>query len=192
MFWTRVPIHFCNFLMLIQKNVSGSDPVIPLLWRGSWGTSFLSWLLNGLWGWFPAACDSACIISGISRLSFFSPVKRSTSLNNLGRTANLSSEWQGKDSWRMYQKTYLTWNNPALFFSWPRQIKFPKVQPLISLILLLGSCFIWIFAFHCWKRPWIYLDNCGYMICYFIPLWIFIQKQTSTSWYNKIPCHYIE
>ena len=39
---------------------------------------------------FPAAYDSACILSGISRLSFSAHVDRSTSLNDLGMIANLS------------------------------------------------------------------------------------------------------
>ena len=39
---------------------------------------------------FLAACDSACIIYGIYRLSFSDYVKRSTSLNNVDRTANIA------------------------------------------------------------------------------------------------------
>ena len=39
---------------------------------------------------FPAACDSARIISGISLFSFSASVKISTSLNNLGKTASLA------------------------------------------------------------------------------------------------------
>ena len=39
---------------------------------------------------FPAACDSAYIIYGISRLSFSGYLKSSTSLNNLGSNANLA------------------------------------------------------------------------------------------------------
>ena len=37
--------------------------------------------------------------------------------------------------------------------------------------------------FQYWKHPWIYLDFCGYMLCYFTPLWIYIHKQTSTPWH---------
>ena len=39
---------------------------------------------------FPVACDIACILSGISRMSFSDPFKRSTSLNGIGRTSNLT------------------------------------------------------------------------------------------------------
>ena len=38
----------------------------------------------------PDDCDSACIITAIYRLSFSASVKRITSLNDLGRTANLA------------------------------------------------------------------------------------------------------
>ena len=38
---------------------------------------------------FPAAYHSACIFSRISRLYFSVSVERSTSLNDLGRTANI-------------------------------------------------------------------------------------------------------
>ena len=37
---------------------------------------------------FPAACDSACIFSGVSRLSFPASDKRSPSLIDLGKTVN--------------------------------------------------------------------------------------------------------
>ena len=40
--------------------------------------------------WIPAACDSPCIISGIYQLSFFASIERSTSLNDLDKTANLA------------------------------------------------------------------------------------------------------
>ena len=40
---------------------------------------------------FPVDCDSACIISGISGLSFSASVKRITSLNDIGRTYNIAS-----------------------------------------------------------------------------------------------------
>ena len=43
---------------------------------------------------------------------------------------------------------YPTWKNPALFFSRPKQLKLPKVQPLLSQNLPLGSCFIWIIRFY--------------------------------------------
>ena len=36
--------------------------------------------------------------------------------------------------------------------------------------------------FQFWKHLWIYLDVCRYMLYYFIPLWISVQKQISTSW----------
>ena len=39
---------------------------------------------------FPMACDSACIIYGIYRLSLSTSVERRTSLNDLARTANLA------------------------------------------------------------------------------------------------------
>ena len=39
---------------------------------------------------FPMACDIACIISGISRLSFSVSAKNIMSLNEIGRTANLA------------------------------------------------------------------------------------------------------
>ena len=39
---------------------------------------------------FPAACDSAYIISGIYWLSFSSSKKRSTSLKNIGKTFNFA------------------------------------------------------------------------------------------------------
>ena len=39
---------------------------------------------------FLAAYDSACIISGISRFSFSVSVESITSLNDLGRTANIA------------------------------------------------------------------------------------------------------
>ena len=35
-------------------------------------------------------------------------------------------------------------------------------------------------VFQCLKRPWIYLNIFGYMLCYFIPVWIPIQNQAST------------
>ena len=38
---------------------------------------------------FPAACGSACIISGNSQFSFSASVKMSTSLNYIGRNDNL-------------------------------------------------------------------------------------------------------
>ena len=37
---------------------------------------------------FLAACDSACIVFGISRLYFLATDERSTSLNDLGKTVN--------------------------------------------------------------------------------------------------------
>ena len=48
------------------------------------------------------------------------------------------------------------------------------------------------FFFQCWNHPWIYIDSCGYILCYFMPLCIYIQKQTSTSWNPQIYCHCIE
>ena len=82
----------------------------------------------------------------------------------------------------------LTWKNPALFFSWPRQLELPEVQPLMTQTFPLGSCFIWILRLQCWNNPWIYLYFCGYMFCYFIPLWIHIQNQTTTSLHTQISC----
>ena len=40
---------------------------------------------------FPAAFDSACIMSGISQLSFYASAESNTYLNNLGTTANLDT-----------------------------------------------------------------------------------------------------
>ena len=54
---------------------------------------------------------------------------------------------QEKDSCRVSQKIYQTWKIPALFVSLPRQLKFPEVQPLMSRIPPLGSCFKWVFRF---------------------------------------------
>ena len=39
--------------------------------------------------------------------------------------------------------------------------------------------------FQCWKHPWISLDLCGYMFCYFLPLWVSVQKQTFATWNTK-------
>ena len=65
-----------------------------------------------------------------------------------------------KDAWRVSQKISLTWKNPALFVSWPRQIKFPEVQPLMSQSLPLTSCFRWNFRFSMYKLsvdlPWLF------------------------------------
>ena len=41
------------------------------------------------------------------------------------------------------------------------------------------------FFFKCWKHPCIYVDFCGYIICYLIPLCISTQKQMSNSWHAK-------
>ena len=48
------------------------------------------------------------------------------------------------------------------------------------------------FIFQCWKHQRIYLEFCGYMLWYSIPFWVYIQKQTSTSWHNQIFCRNIE
>ena len=45
-------------------------------------------------------------------------------------------------------------------------------------------------VFQCWKHLWVYLYFCSYMFCYFKPLWIYIQKQKSTSWHTKLSYWY--
>ena len=49
------------------------------------------------------------------------------------------------------QKSSLTWKIPSLFFSWPRQIKYPEVQPSMSRNFPLGSWFRWILRFSTLK-----------------------------------------
>ena len=33
------------------------------------------------------------------------------------------------------------------------------------------------FIFQCWKHPWINIDFCGYMLCYYIPFWVYINNE---------------
>ena len=61
------------------------------------------------------------------------------------------NEWQEKDSWKVSQKISLNCKSPALFLSWPRQLKFLEVQPLMSQNFPLGSCFKSILRFSMLK-----------------------------------------
>ena len=68
------------------------------------------------------------------------------------------------DSWRVSQNTSLTFNYPAQFVSWPRQLKPLEVWPLMTQNLPLGSCFKHIFRFLVFKASvdlprlfWIYV-----------------------------------
>ena len=67
-------------------------------------------------------------------------------------------------------------NLPDLEDPWPiffltKGIKLPELQSLMPQNPPLGSCFIWILCFKCLTHLLIYLDFCGYMFCYFKPLW---------------------
>ena len=115
----------------------------------------------------PTVCD-------LLKQSIYQPIHQRFGLVSISRL----NGWQDKYSWRISQKISLTWNNHALFVSWPRQLKFSEAQPLIPQFFLLGSCFRCIFRFKCWKYPFNCLEFCGYIFCYFTPLWISIKNQT--------------
>ena len=61
------------------------------------------------------------------------------------------NECQEKDSWKVSQKTFLTWNNPSMFVSLPIQLTLPAFKPFMSQNPPLGSCFIWILNFSILK-----------------------------------------
>ena len=78
-------------------------------------------------------------------------------------------------------KISTTYNNHALFFYLLMQLRLPEFLTQMSQSLPLGSRFKWILQFSMLNNQWIYLQICGYMFCHFIPPWIYIYKQMTTS-----------